>query len=582
MLCRFQTLIIVLTLIHIVILLLIQTGITPHIEQNELQAVVGGTATTATAYTLSPSTSTPTNISLNTNSYTINSNQYDKHTYNSTNDTINDMTLLMAKFYGYINPIDTGANAYSIYYDNNTKTSYLCKTSDIDNALNNTSITTIPSHKFIFSSSKSTQQNSIGVIYDNLTDTYKLTGSNNYNQPAFPITLHGYDANDEALNNIIKDRYGVSSVNENDYYIYIDHNDDQATQGSAIIYSKTELNNYISTPSSTLTFCKIYSDDDSQETISVMRTTNYTATGDSQTLANSVSADLTGYKVNGISAPFYNASNTKLNEEIKTKFNDTDVQPNEYCSYIDPTNKTYVYKSSDLADIVTGTAGLNINYMISTSTSGSQYKVGNNVVYKYDSADASQKEALRQVLSDWADEFPGANIADNTTLEDIYTYEEMGVRYFVKKGDLDDCIANQNDQRFLQENQVRLATYRAESINTKIEETEKARVQVNGEGRWENIQYENSSAIYTLTTETKTDEEAYNAAMNQYTHDMAKYEKTLQDINAKTEVIEAEDRTLELRLKQLDTEQKALQTEMEAVAKVIQKNVETTFKTFNG
>ena len=68
--------------------------------------------------------------------------------------------------------------------------------------------------------------------------------------------------------------------------------------------------------------------------------------------------------------------------------------------------------------------------------------------------------------------------------------------------------------------------------------------------------------------------------MNQYTYDMAVYEKTIQDINAKTEVIQEEDRTLELRLRQLDTEQDALQTEMEAVKKVIEKNVESTFKTF--
>ena len=56
--------------------------------------------------------------------------------------------------------------------------------------------------------------------------------------------------------------------------------------------------------------------------------------------------------------------------------------------------------------------------------------------------------------------------------------------------------------------------------------------------------------------------------------------KKIADINAKTEKIQEQDRTLELRLKQLDTEQEALQTEMEAVKKVIDKNIESTFKTF--
>ena len=58
------------------------------------------------------------------------------------------------------------------------------------------------------------------------------------------------------------------------------------------------------------------------------------------------------------------------------------------------------------------------------------------------------------------------------------------------------------------------------------------------------------------------------------------YEKNVQDINAKTEQIQTEDRTLELRLKALDTEQNALQTEMDAVHKIISKNIESTFKTF--
>ena len=40
------------------------------------------------------------------------------------------------------------------------------------------------------------------------------------------------------------------------------------------------------------------------------------------------------------------------------------------------------------------------------------------------------------------------------------------------------------------------------------------------------------------------------------------------------------DRTLELRLKQLDTEQEALQTELDSVKKVIDKNVDNIFKTF--
>ena len=68
--------------------------------------------------------------------------------------------------------------------------------------------------------------------------------------------------------------------------------------------------------------------------------------------------------------------------------------------------------------------------------------------------------------------------------------------------------------------------------------------------------------------------------MDQYNVDKANYEKEIADINAKTEELQQTDRTLELRLKQLDTEQEALQTELDSVKKVIDKNVENVFKTF--
>ena len=63
-------------------------------------------------------------------------------------------------------------------------------------------------------------------------------------------------------------------------------------------------------------------------------------------------------------------------------------------------------------------------------------------------------------------------------------------------------------------------------------------------------------------------------------YDQANYEKLTNDINAQTEALQQEDRTLELQLKQLDTEHNAIQTEIDAVQKVVQKNVETSFKTF--
>lgn len=85
---------------------------------------------------------------------------------------------------------------------------------------------------------------------------------------------------------------------------------------------------------------------------------------------------------------------------------------------------------------------------------------------------------------------------------------------------------------------------------------------------------------YALSTSTTTDQAAYEDAMNQYEYEKYQYDQAIQEINSKIEIIQAEDKNLELRLKQLDTEQRAISTEIDAVAQVIQKNTESSFKTF--
>ena len=89
-----------------------------------------------------------------------------------------------------------------------------------------------------------------------------------------------------------------------------------------------------------------------------------------------------------------------------------------------------------------------------------------------------------------------------------------------------------------------------------------------------------TKVTYAVKTNTVTDQAALDDAMNQYEYDKYEYDQSIQNINAKIEIIQAEDKNLELRLKQLDTEQDAIQTEMDAVQKVIEKNTESTFKTF--
>lgn len=113
--------------------------------------------------------------------------------------------------------------------------------------------------------------------------------------------------------------------------------------------------------------------------------------------------------------------------------------------------------------------------------------------------------------------------------------------------------------------------------------SQQAKVTTDKSGNYETImipEIEGMTDAVSVSTSSVQDTAAYNQAMNEYEQDKAKYEKKMAEINNKTEVIQQQDKTLELRLNQLDTEQNAISTEMDAVTKVIEKNVEKTFKTF--
>ena len=163
----------------------------------------------------------------------------------------------------------------------------------------------------------------------------------------------------------------------------------------------------------------------------------------------------------------------------------------------------------------------------------------------------------------------------------IYSFQMNGVTYYTNEKDLFSSMETPRDYNKPIDAQQKLAYYNASYVKTRVEETNKALLETDGNGRFKSIKFDDDSIVYTLNTETVTDDAAYQDAMNEYNYKVQQYEKTIADINAKTSIIQEEDRTLELRLKQLDTEQNALATEMEAVKKVIKDNVEKTFKTFS-
>lgn len=245
------------------------------------------------------------------------------------------------------------------------------------------------------------------------------------------------------------------------------------------------------------------------------------------------------------------------------------VDVNSVYTYTDTDGKLTFTTLTDLNKAVAGTADLGA-YKINDNVPA---YVGNNEVHPYDSTDSDQKAALDQIKK----QFPAESISSS---DNIYTWTSGGKTYFATLEDLQATAQSAPDPSKPTENQNKLTMFNAENVSTKIEQKQRAFVQLDDTGRPQSIRYEDTTATYTLKTETKTDENAYNDAMNQYNYDMQVYEKKIADINAKTEKIQEQDRTLELRLRQLDTEQEALQTEMESVKKVIDKNIESTYKTF--
>lgn len=166
-------------------------------------------------------------------------------------------------------------------------------------------------------------------------------------------------------------------------------------------------------------------------------------------------------------------------------------------------------------------------------------------------------------------------------IEDYYfkfTNSQTGIQYFIKAGGQDstpDEITSGNIFAYTLEGTTK--------TETKVYEGAQLIKADDGTGRYESMIYTDAngkSRTYPLTLQTVQDEDAYNKAMDTYTAEKAIYEKAVADIDAKTTIIQQQDKTLELHLDQLDTEQQAIQTEMDAVKKVIDKNIEETFKTF--
>lgn len=261
------------------------------------------------------------------------------------------------------------------------------------------------------------------------------------------------------------------------------------------------------------------------------------------------------------------------------------------------TTITYYYNATVNTGLVKTRADLGVNYVPdpAPATTGTYWltngledpdQVNRVKLIQCSTTDDDYAEdlaALNQIAADQA----GSAIADPTTgydpndpagtIGNVYKYTANGNTYYYSATDLANAVATVVPAGTA----TPLNSYYTAEIDKKINVTENAYITRDDSGRYSSISLESSGATtFNLTAVNNIDEAGYEDAMNEYTYQQFQYQKEVEDVNARTELIEVEDRTLEMKLKQLDTEQEALQTEMEAVKKVIDKNIEQTFKTF--
>lgn len=179
-----------------------------------------------------------------------------------------------------------------------------------------------------------------------------------------------------------------------------------------------------------------------------------------------------------------------------------------------------------------------------------------------------------------------------------YSYQRGGRTYFVSEELLNNMFGEQSDKfNVTEQNGTKTAHITKENQEDTEESYYKGEktveyityigvtMETDDTGRFTGMKYSptndpSSMKETELVIEEIHDDEGYDKAMQDYNYKKMLYDRTIDDINTRTEIIQQQDKNLELHLKQLDTEQEAIQTEMDSVKKVIDKNVENTFKTF--
>ena len=222
--------------------------------------------------------------------------------------------------------------------------------------------------------------------------------------------------------------------------------------------------------------------------------------------------------------------------------------------------------------------------------------VGGSVVQKFtkDVLGSAYEEALKAIANsypEYKDEKgnPNTNAITNT-FSVIFKTNSAGtqVPYIIKTADYQQKadLTSSNGQ-----NQIETFAIEANGTYTDAKQPDGCKLTFDTSGRISSIDIpilddngKETGKFNTIKLEaaTVTDENAYKDAYAEYEYNTYLYDQKNKEINAKTEVIQQEDRNLELKLQRLDNERTQIKTEIEAVKKVINDNIEGSYKTFSG
>lgn len=209
------------------------------------------------------------------------------------------------------------------------------------------------------------------------------------------------------------------------------------------------------------------------------------------------------------------------------------------------------------------------SYYKSTTNGVDSYYTGSNDkrtnLTKVDLANEDSTIAAQDVNN--LQKIYGSNYANNT----YYKYTVDGTTRYIDSNTLETAATTKEQASY---------KYVKEDADVTIPTTlTGAKIQWSSSGRMESITTSTGTS-YSLSVASTTDDNAYKDAYEEYEFQKGEYSKKVNDINAQIDIVESEDKKLELKLKDLDTQNNALNTEMDSVKKVIDKNIEQSFKAF--